>query len=162
MESNYLFPYILSNIIGLLFLWIAFKKPHLARLMFVLLFGWACWINYTLSHEKPELYLDYANAAIPLYAEFINGWFRQHITEMVTLIAIGQGLIAIGMVLKGGWVKMASIGVIVFLVAISPLGLYAAFPFSVTVSLAAWFIIKKDSLGYLWKFRTKNKNIVYE
>ena len=162
MESNYLLPYIISNIIGILFLWVAIKKPPLARLMFVLLFGWACWINYTLSHQQPEVYLDYAKAAIPWYADFINGWFRQHITEMVTLVAIGQGLIAIGMLLKGWWVKLACIGVIIFLIAISPLGLYAAFPFAITVCLAAYFIIKKDSLDDLWKFRTKHKNVVYE
>ena len=161
MNSNYLLPYIISNIVGLLFLWAAIKKPPLARLMFVLLFSWACYINYTLSHSKPEFYLDYADASINWYTHFINGWFSNHITIMVTLIAIGQGLIAIGMSLKGWWVKIACIGVIIFLTAISPLGFYAAFPFEVTVALAAWFIIKNDSLDYLWKFRT-NKNIVYE
>jgi hypothetical protein len=162
MSSNYILPYIISNIIGLLFLWAAIKKPPLARLMFLLLFSWACVANYTLSHQKPEAYLEYANSAISWYADFINGWFRQHITVMVSLIAMGEGLIAIGMLLKGWWVKMASIGVIIFLIAISPLGYYAGFPFEITVSLAAYFIIKKDSLDYLWKFRTKHKNILYE
>ena len=160
MNSTYLLPYIISNVIGLLFLWAAIKKPQLARLMFVLLFGWACWINYTLAHEKPEEYLNYANASIKWYADFINGWFRQHVTIMVSLIAMGEGLIAIGMLLKGWWVKMACIGVIIFLIAISPLGYYAGFPFEITVSLAAYFVIKKDSLDYLWKFRTKHKKIL--
>ena len=158
-DSTYLLPYLIANIVGLLFLWAAVKKQPLARLLFVLLFGWACWLNYTLSHEKPEAYLTYANAATTLYADFINGWFRQHITEMVSLIAIGQGLIAIGMLLKGWWVKIACIGVIIFLIAIAPLGMYAGFPFAITVGIAAYLILKKDSFDYLWKFKIKNKEV---
>jgi hypothetical protein len=158
-DSTYLLPYLIANIVGLLFLWAAIKKPPLARLMFALLFGWACWINYSLAHEKPEVYLAYANAATKLYADFIKGWFQQHITQMVSLIAIGQGMIAIGMLLKGWWVKLACIGVIVFLIAIAPLGMYAGFPFAITVGIAAYFILKKDRLDYLWKFRTKSKAV---
>ena len=55
------------------------------------------------------------------------------------------------MALKGAWVKWACIGVIIFLMAIAPLGYYAAFPFSVTVSLAAFFILMKDPRELLWK-----------
>jgi hypothetical protein len=154
-DSQYLLPYIIVNIVSLVFVWAAIKKPYLARLLFVLLFGWACWINYTMAHERPQEYLNYSKASIQWYADFINGWFASHITQMVSLIAIGQGLIAIGMLLKGVWVKAACIGVIIFLTAITPLGFYAGFPFTLTVSIAAWFVLKSPDLDYLWKFRPK-------
>jgi hypothetical protein len=159
-NSSYLIEYIISNIVAILFLWAAIKKPVLARLMFVLLFGWASVANYLAAHRNPEEYLNYADASIKWYADFIHGWFQQHITEMVSLIAIGEGLIAIGMMLKGWWVKLACIGVIIFQLAIAPLGVYAAFPFSITLSLASFFILKRDRFDYLWKFKVVPKKSI--
>jgi hypothetical protein len=137
-----LIAYCASNIAGLLLLWAAVKKPKHARLVFFVLFGWACWINYTTGQQHPQVYLDYARFSIGIYKDFINGWFKNHIQVTVTIIAIGQALIALGMLLNGIWVKMACVGVILFLLAIAPLGVGSAFPFSITVSIAAYFIIK--------------------
>jgi hypothetical protein len=83
---------------------------------------------------------------------------------MVSLIANGEGLIAVGMILKGWWVKLACMGVIIFQLSIAPLGVYAAFPFSITVSVAAFFILRKNRLDYLWKYRLtkRNKEIIYK
>ena len=159
-DSSYLVGYIISNIVGLLFLWAAIKKPYLARLMFVLLFGWASVTNYYFAHQTPEAYLEYADASIKWYRDFIHGWFSSHITLMVTLIAFGEAAIAIGMLLKGWWVKLACIGVIIFLLAIAPLGFYAGFPFSITTSIAAFLILKKEAYNYLWKY--KKAKLVYE
>lgn len=140
-----------SNIVGLIFVFVALKSTRMVRLMFVLLFGYASWVNYSLSRQKPEVYLDYADHAVGLYAGFIQGWFSHHITTLVTIIAAGQLCIAIAMLLNRSLVTLACIGVIIFLTAIAPLGLYAAFPFSLTVSVAAYLIIKRDSKEYLWK-----------
>jgi hypothetical protein len=109
-------------------------------------------MNYTTSHNNPADYLSYADMAIPVYKSFINGWFKDHITVMVTLISIGQGAISLGMLLKGWWVRLACIGAIIFLMGIAPLGVGSAFPFSLTASFAAYFILKKDDLNYIWKF----------
>jgi hypothetical protein len=144
--------YAASNVVGLLFLWAAFKNTKLARFLFVLLFAWASWINFTTAWVSPEVYLEYSKKSMGFYSSFINGWFAGHITFFVTVIAVGQGLIALGMLLKSKWVILACIGSIVFLMSIAPLGLYAAFPFSITVSIAAYVIIKKDDKGFLWKF----------
>ncbi len=152
--------YMVSNLIGLLYLLAAIKAPKLARLLFLLLFGWAGWFNYTLCHKNPEAYLMYSQKSIHLYADFINGWFKEHITLFVSLIAIGQFLIAWGMLLKGIWVKLACVGVIIFLLSIAPLGMYAAFPFSIFVLLAAWFIIKKDNKDYIWKFSIHSRKAI--
>lgn len=154
-NTAYLIGYIISNIVGIFILWAAIRKPKLARLLFVLLFGWACWMNYTTAHNRPELYLEYADMSFNWYSDFINGWFKENITSMVTMISIGQGLIAVGMLLKGIWVKLACIGAIVFLISIAPLGVGSGFPFSITVSLAAFIILKKDDLNNLWKFKEK-------
>ncbi len=145
-----LIAYTASNGAGILFLLAAYKKPKLARLLFFLLFGWASWFNYTTAHQQPEAYLMYAPHSIELYAAFISGWFATHITTFVSAIAAGQAFIAVAMLLRGWWVKLACIGIIIFLAGIAPLGVYSAFPFSITVSVAAWLIWKNDDLNYLW------------
>jgi hypothetical protein len=151
-NPTYLIAYIISNIVGLIFLWAAIKRPYVARLMFVFLSGWACVANYTLAHQRPEEYLNYADTSIKWYRDFIHGWFKSNITLMVSLIAVGEGSIAVGMILKGWWVRLACMGVIIFLLSIAPLGVYARFPFSITVSLAAFFILKKNAVNYLWQY----------
>ncbi len=161
-NTDYLIAYIASNVTGVLFLWASIRKPKLSRLMFVILFGWACWMNYHTAHSHPELYLEYASMSLKWYSGFIDGWFKDNITATVTLIAIGQGLIAAGMLLKGWAVKIACTGIIIFLISIAPLGVGSGFPFSITVSFAAYFILKKDDLNYLWKFREKKRIAVPE
>jgi hypothetical protein len=120
--------------------------------MFVLLFAWASVINFATCRTNPEVYREYGKKSIEIYSTFINGWFSNHITAFVTFVAIGQALIAVGMLLKGNWVKVACIGIIVFLIGIAPLGLYSAFPFSITVSIAAFLVFKLHDKGFLWKF----------
>ena len=150
--KEYFIPWIVSNVIAILFLMSAFRKPKLWRLLFVLLFSWAFWINYTTAHSNPDDYLRYA-ALTPfkLYSNFINGWFKEHIILMVTLISFGQGLIAIGMMLKGWLVQLACIGAIIFFLAIIPLGIGSGFPAPLITTIAIYFILKKDDLNYLWK-----------
>lgn len=74
---------------------------------------------------------------------------------MVTIIAIGQGLIGIGLLLKNQIVRIACYGAIVFFIAIIPLGIGAAFPATLITALAVYFILKKDDLDYIWKFKAK-------
>ena len=154
--KEYLIPWIASNSIAIVFLVAAIKNPKLARLLFALLFAWACWLNYTTALNNPDDYLNYAEfTPFSLYHDFINGWFKEHITTMVTLISFGQGLLAIGMLLKGWLVRLACIGAIVFLLAISPLGIGSGFPATIIAVVAIYFIFKTDDLNYLWRFKTK-------
>lgn len=157
--KEYLIPWIASNSIAILILVAAIRKPKLARLLFALLFSWACWINYTTAHNSPDDYLNYA-ALTPFsfYHDFINGWFKEHITSVVTFISLGQGLIALGMLLKGWMVRIAGIGAIVFFLAITPLGIGSGFPFTVITSVAVYFILKKNDLNYIWKFNSQKSN----
>ncbi len=149
---EYLVPWVITNVVAILLLIAAIWKPKLSRLLFSILFGWACWINYTTANNTPEDYLNYATLTpFEFYREFINGWFKEHVTIMVTLISIGQGMISIGMLLNKWFVRLACVGAIVFLMAIAPLGIGAGFPFSITVSIALYFILKKDGLNFIWK-----------
>lgn len=142
-----------SNVIAVIILIAGLRKPKLARLLFVLLFAWACWINYTTAHNHPEDYLNYASMTpFAWMSDFIDRWFREHITTMVTAISVGQGLISLGLLLHGWWARIAGIGAIVFLCAILPLGIGSGFPASLIAAVAMYFVLKRDSLDYLWKF----------
>lgn len=52
---------------------------------------------------------------------------------------------------EDGWVRAACIGAIVFLLAIAPLGVGSAFPFSITVSVAAFLVIRKREFRNIWR-----------
>jgi len=149
--QQYLLPVIISNVIAILILLASWKLSRLGRLLFVLLFGWASWMNSTTALNTPEKYLEYAEMSIPLYSKLITGWFSLHITPTILSIAACQLLIAIGMMLNGWWVKLACIGAITFLLAIAPLGVGSGFPFSVFAGLAAFLIFRKSPHDYLWK-----------
>ncbi|HEX6848752.1 MAG TPA: hypothetical protein VF144_17325 [Chitinophagaceae bacterium] len=144
-------PYIISQVVSLVILITAWKKTRWARWLFSLLFFWASGTNMYFGLRRPDIYLEYADMAIPLYRDFINGWFSQRNHIVIPLIAIAQFFIAITMMLRGAWVRLACIGSIIFLLSIAPLLVGAAFPFSITVSLAAVLIYKNDDLDYLWK-----------
>ena len=61
-----------SIVTGLILLFVAWKWQRLARLLFVLLFGYAALINYNLSHDSPEVYLDYATFSVRPYSDFLR------------------------------------------------------------------------------------------
>ncbi len=149
--QEYLLPYTISQVMAIVILLASWKLPRLGRLFFALLFGWAAWMNSTTALKNPEAYLEYAEMSTPLYSKFITGWFSHHITEIILVVAAGQLMISIGMLLKDWWVKLACIGAFTFLLAIAPLGVGSAFPFSVFTCIAAALIYQKSPHDYLWK-----------
>lgn len=149
--QEYLLPYLISQSVSLIILIAAWKRTRWARWLFSILFLWASGINMYLGFTDPDSYLDNARFAIPLYQDFINGWFSKYNHIIIPLIAVGQFFIATGILLHGWWVKLACIGSIMFLLGISPLMVGAAFPFSLTVSVAAVLILINDDKNYIWK-----------
>lgn len=149
--EDYIIPYVISQVAGLVILAVAAGRTRWARWLFALLFVWASATNMYLGLSNPDIYFQYADMAIPLYRDFINGWFSHYNHIIIPLIAIGQLLIGIGMLLKTPWVKLACAGCILFLLAIAPLLVGSAFPFSITVSVAAFLIYKNDGKNYAWK-----------
>lgn len=93
---------------------------------------------------------------------FLAAWIISNTVALLILrAAVKRPKIARSMLFLlfawGWWVKWACIGTIIFLAAIAPLGVGAGFPFSVTVSIAAWFIIRRDDLDYLWNSVAREK-----
>ena len=70
---------------------------------------------------------------------------------MVLIIAASQGFIAISMMLKGKIFKYGCWAGIVFCVAISPIGSYAAFPATVFMAIALFLLQRRSSNLYLWE-----------
>jgi len=149
--NEYIIQYTISQIVSIIILIVAWKRSKAARILFAMLFFWASGTNMYLGIVTPDVYLDYGEMAIPLYRNFINGWFSRNVSLLISIIAAGQFLIAIVMLLKGWIVKLACIGIIIFLLAIAPLMVGSAFPFSITVSIAAYLIFRKKELNYIWK-----------
>ena len=158
--QEYFVPYLISQAASLIILIAAWKRTRWARWLFSVLFLWASATNMYIGLTNPDSYLDNARFAIPLYQDFINGWFSHYNHIIIPLIAVGQFFISIGMLLHGWWVKLACIGSIIFLLSIAPLMVGAAFPFSITVSIASWVIFLNDDRNYIWKKQQKTMQIV--
>lgn len=149
-NQTYLIAYIISNVAALVLLYCASAWPRIGRLLFVLLFAWASWTNWGTALNNPEAYLDYAQLTfLDLYKQTIEGWFSEHTVAAVGIIATCQALIAVSMALKGWVFKVGALGAIVFLVAIAPLGVGAAFPATLLMALAMGVLMSK-SHTYLW------------
>ena len=150
-NPTHLLLYIISNVVALLLLWSAWKQPRMARLLFFLLFAWASWTNWTTALNHPQFYIEYADLSfLNIYKQFIRGWFSNHITGTVGFIATCQAFIAVSMILKGWVLKLGTIGAIMFLLAIAPLGVGSGFPFSLFASAALYFILRSKVNDYLW------------
>jgi hypothetical protein len=99
--KEWLIPYIISNIVFLLSIVAALRKPMWTRIFFAGFFIWAAYFNSITSIRSPEIYMTYADLnALPAYSKFINGYFSEHITEIVFSIAGAQFLIAPGLKLS--------------------------------------------------------------
>jgi len=145
--------YIVSNIVGVILLITALKKPIIARWLYLILFGWAAYTNLTTAISTPAVYLNYANFTfLPVYKSFIQGFFSRHIAVIVTVIACCQLLVCISMALKGVTFKLGCIGGIVFLIAITPLGVGAAFPATLAMAAGMYLLFKNNkSTGFIWQ-----------
>ncbi|SHF18725.1 hypothetical protein [Flavisolibacter ginsengisoli] len=143
---------VISNIIALVIYYFARKIPRIARLLFFLLFAWAACTNLNMAMNRPQEYVSFADLAfLGIYKNFINGWFAQHGAFLIAAIAIGQLLIALAMLWKGWVFKMGTIGGIIFLVAIIPLGVGSGFPFPIITAIAFYHLYRQKNVDILWK-----------
>jgi hypothetical protein len=137
-------PYIGSNVVAIALLLVAALWPKVARVLFVVMFIAAGIFNaYTVTTEPAVYVALYGElAAAKLYQDFIYGVFSQYTVAFVLAIAAGQ--IAVGGLLmaKRPLLTLGVIGGIIFLVAIAPLGVGSAFPFSV-FAIAALVVMYK-------------------
>ncbi len=104
--------------------------------------------NWYTALTTPQAYLMYAETAIPLYQDLLNGWVGRNLEVIIPAIATCQLLIGAGMFAGGRWLAWGCLGIVLFLAGIAPLGVGSAFPFSVTVSVAAFLVYRHWQLRW--------------
>jgi len=155
-NPGYLEMLIVFNVLAIFFLIAAVHLPRISRLLFSILFAWACWMNWTTALQSPDDYLQYADLSFSNgYTTFINGWFSKHITLVVGSIASCQGLIAISIWWKGMIYKIGCVGAIIFLLAIAPLGIGSGFPCTIVFAIALIVLLRKGNKK-LWMNKKTN------
>jgi len=133
IPPEYLGPFIGSNVVAIALLLVAALWPKVARVLFVVIFIAAGIFNaYTVITEPMAYVVGYGDLAVlKLYQDFIHGVFSQYTTAFVLAIAVGQITVGGLLIAKRPLLTLGVIGGIIFLVAIAPLGVGSAFPFSV-------------------------------
>ena len=148
MPTPYLVPYLISNVIALSLLGLAFQRPRWVRWASIGIFLWAAWTNTRIALFHPADYQAFAELAVlDGYRQFIAGWFREHTTLFLLPIAAGQCAIAILLFLNTRLTRrVGALGATVFLLAIAPLGVGSAFPFSLIYGLALGVMVRNLEL----------------
>jgi len=142
--QEYLLPYIISNAIGLLLIYICYRWFRAGRILFGLIFLAAGVFNFYITCKSPEIYVEVygASAVFSFYKDFIYGFFNEHVTLLVRIIAIGQVIVGIFLFLRGVFFKLGILGGILFLLAISPLGIGSAFPCTVFMAIGLYLLYR--------------------
>jgi len=137
IPTEYRTPYLVSNAIALVLLGLSFRRPNWVRWLSVAIFGWAAYTNWRIADTRPLDYQTFGElTTVGAYRDFIHGWFRLHTAEMLEPIALGQAAIALMLIVNRRLTRrLAVFGAVVFLLAIAPLGVGSAFPFSITYSV---------------------------
>ncbi len=144
MSNQYVVPYIASNVVALAVLALAFRRPGWVRLATIGLFGWASLVNSRIALWHPQEYQGFGDLAVlAIYRDFIHGWFREHTAVLLLPIAIGQLAIALLLIIDSTSTRrLAVAGATLFLLAIAPLGVGSAFPFSL-IYIAALVVMER-------------------
>lgn len=135
--------YIITNGIAVIFVFLSWRNPKVGRVLFFVLFFLASCLNVYTASQKPGVYQYFAELTwLDIYRGFITGWFKDNASWFVIAIAICQLFIATSMWLKGSLLKLGALGAIFFLVSISPFGFGSAFPATLIMAFAMFFIFK--------------------
>ena len=145
-ETQILYAELVSTAIALIVLLATLRSALMGRVLLVMLFAWASVANIEAVLQQPLSYLDYAPMAISdVYRQFILGLFALHVTGIVMTIAVGQALIAVLLLAGGRAERIGLIGAVVFLAAITPLGVYAGFPATLILAMAALVVLRENT-----------------
>ena len=138
IPPEYKSAYLISNAIALALLGLSFRRANWVRWLSVAIFGWAAFTNWRIALTRPLDYQAFGDLTTSaLYRDFIHGWFREHTATLLQPIAAGQLAIALMLIRNRRFTRrLAVFGAVVFLLAIAPLGVGSAFPFSITYSVA--------------------------
>jgi len=144
--EDYLVPYIISNVLGLLLIVLSLKTPKISRWFFIVIFLASGIFNLATAANQPDVYLEYGKSAmVPFYKNFIYGTFAENTQLFVSLIAVGQLAIGILLLTKKQLFRFGALGAILFLLAITPLGIGSAFPATFFMAIAMFVLFQKGT-----------------
>lgn len=142
-------PYVVTHTLTLVLIVICYKWPKIGKVAWGIVFMLAGIFNIFSVNSDPVQYINgFAPYAIPLYQKIIHGPFSTNPIFFVTLIASGQILVGIFLFMKRTLFLLGILGGIIFLIAISPLGIGSAFPSTVLMAISLvllYFRYKKAS-----------------
>jgi hypothetical protein len=134
---------IIANVLALIMAITCWKRPKWGRILFAINFIGAALFNGVFWFIEPEEYSYYSEFVwLDSYQHFITGPFLEHLRLILGLIISLQLYIGLGLLYKGWWLKSAALLGILFLVAIAPFGLGAAFPMPLIQSVGLWGLFK--------------------
>ena len=137
IESELMLPFLALNAISLGVVFLSVKRHRLTRILFILIFLIAGLFNIYTAFTQPQVYQYYGGMAVlDLYRDFIYGYFKEHTIEIVSVIALGQLVVALLLSSSGLFLKLGSIGGVIFFIAMAPLGVGSAFPATLLLALA--------------------------
>jgi|Deesub1362B_J571_1020462.scaffolds.fasta_scaffold00006_289 hypothetical protein len=122
-------PYVVTHLITFGLIFICFKWPKVGKIAWAIVFLLAGGFNLWGALTNPERYIHgFGPTAIGFYQRFIYGPFSAHPSLFIGLIALGQLLVGLFLMLKKPFFSLGILGGIIFLLAISPLGVGSIFP----------------------------------
>jgi hypothetical protein len=137
-------PYIISNAVAVAIAITAMMWPTIARVLLSSIFVAAFALNLFMAITDPSVYMIYGELTPnDFYRSIILGPFSRNPQVYVSLIAFGQLLIGVFISYNGKLMKIAMMGGITFLLAISPLGYGAAFPCTLILALSFLILMGK-------------------
>jgi hypothetical protein len=143
--------YTISNVVAMIMLGCSWKYPKYSRIIYFLLFSWAAFTNAQTALAHPEYYMDYSRyVVLDLYRNFIRGFFGEHVTMIVIVIAACQLTIGISILLRGWIFRTGCIGGILFLVSIAPFGVGSAFPCTLIMAAGLLLLLRKKDIDFIW------------
>jgi hypothetical protein len=142
--SSLVAGYLVTSLVSILLLLAAWRRPRVGRLLFALLFLSAGVFNAVTALRTPQVYVEgFAPLAIGPFRELIERVVALAPDAFVLAIALGQFLVAAGLAFGRGWpVRAGAIGATVFLLAISWLGVGAAFPTNLVLAAGAALLLR--------------------
>jgi hypothetical protein len=137
--------YFVSLLVAAAMVVLCARWPHtVGRLAVVVVFLPAGLVNATLALVNPSLYVEgFGPTAIPLYQAFIEGPFARNPALFVLPIALGQLLCGLAVLFgRGNQARLGLVGCVVFLVAITGLGVGCAFPANLVMAIGPALLLR--------------------
>ena len=141
--------YLVTSLVSALLLFFAWRRPRVGRGLYAVLFLGAAAFNAVTALRTPEVYVEgFAPRAIGPFREFIERVVALAPQAFVLAVAGGQVLVGLGLVVGRGLpLAGGAAGAAFFLVAISWLGVGAAFPLNLVLAAGALLLLRERSAG---------------